>query len=148
MSGQFKVFVGVDESEGSAHAVRWALEEARARHGELTAVMTWGYLDQRPLRGAPTFEQDYTAKSAETALRQYLDEAVGPEAAAQIKRRLVNDIPTRGLVEASEDADLFVVGSRRLTGLGEFVLGSVAHHVTKHARCPVVVVPFPRQAAA
>jgi nucleotide-binding universal stress UspA family protein len=118
MSGRFKVFVGVDGSEGSANAVRWALEEARVRHGELTAVMTWGFLDQRPLRGQPTFDPQYTDETADAALVQYLEEAVGADAAREIKHRLVTDIPTRGLVEASEDADMFVVGTRGLSGLG------------------------------
>lgn len=36
-------------------------------------------------------------------------------------------------------ADLVVVGSRGLTGLAEFVLGSVASNVAKHAHCPVLV---------
>ena len=70
------------------------------------------------------------------------------EAAGAIKRRVICDIATRGLVYASEDADLFVVGTRGRSGLGEFILGSVAHHLTKHARCPVVVVPAARAAAA
>jgi nucleotide-binding universal stress UspA family protein len=148
MSELFKVFVGVDGSVGSAHAVRWALEETRARGGELTAVMAWSYLDQRPERGHPTFDPEYTAASAAAALRQYLAEAVGADAALPIKSRLVCDIPTRGLVEASEDADLFVVGSRGLGGVGEFILGSVAHHLVRHSRCPVVVVPAAREDAA
>lgn len=148
MSDFFKVFVGVDGSEGSAHAVRWAIEEAHARHGELTAVMAWGFLDQRPERGHPTFDPQYTAATADAALQQYLEDAVGAEDAREIKRRLVCDIATRGLVEASEDADLFVVGSRGLSGLGEFILGSVAHHVARHAPCPVVIVPKARQHAA
>lgn len=148
MSQRFEVFVGVDGSEGSARAVRWALEEAKLRKGELTAVMTWGYLDQRPERGHPAFEETYTGKSADAALQQYLEDAVGADTAGAIKRRVVCDIATRGLVEASEDADLFVVGTRGLSGLGEFILGSVAHHLTKHARCPVVVVPPARVEAA
>ncbi len=37
-------------------------------------------------------------------------------------------------------ADLIVVGSRGLTGLRRFLLGSVAHEVARHAPCSVMVV--------
>jgi nucleotide-binding universal stress UspA family protein len=44
------------------------------------------------------------------------------------------------LVNAAEDADLLVVGSRGRSGVRSTLLGSVALHCTTHARCPVVVV--------
>ncbi len=37
-------------------------------------------------------------------------------------------------------ADLIVVGSKGLTGLRRFLLGSVAHKVARHAPCAVIVV--------
>ena len=37
-------------------------------------------------------------------------------------------------------ADLIVVGSKGLTGLRRFLLGSVAHKVARHAPCSVLVV--------
>ncbi|MBD8500395.1 universal stress protein [Paenibacillus arenosi] len=36
--------------------------------------------------------------------------------------------------------DLVVIGSRGLSGLKEFVLGSVSHHVVQSAKCPVLVI--------
>jgi nucleotide-binding universal stress UspA family protein len=44
------------------------------------------------------------------------------------------------LVNAAEDADLLVVGSRGRSGVRSTLLGSVALHCTTHARCPIVVV--------
>ncbi len=37
-------------------------------------------------------------------------------------------------------ADIIVIGSRGLSGLQEFVLGSVSHKVAKRANCPVLIV--------
>ena len=43
-------------------------------------------------------------------------------------------------------ADLIVLGSRGLTGLGSVVLGSVSHAVLQHADRAVLVVPSPKVA--
>jgi nucleotide-binding universal stress UspA family protein len=54
------------------------------------------------------------------------------------------------IVVAAEaaSADLVVVGSRGLTGLDRFLLGSVARNVAKHCRQPVLVAREPRQSLA
>ena len=47
--------------------------------------------------------------------------------------------PVLALREASKDAGLLVVGSRRLGRLSRFVLGSVSHDIVQTASCPVAV---------
>jgi nucleotide-binding universal stress UspA family protein len=46
------------------------------------------------------------------------------------------------IVEAAvaEHADLIVVGTHERGTVGRLFLGSVSHHVVRHARCPVMVV--------
>jgi nucleotide-binding universal stress UspA family protein len=41
---------------------------------------------------------------------------------------------------AAEHADLIVVGTHERGTVGRLFLGSVSHHVVRHARCPVMVV--------
>jgi nucleotide-binding universal stress UspA family protein len=53
--------------------------------------------------------------------------------------------PAQVLLEAAEDADMVVVGSRGLGGFAGLLLGSVARRVTHLAPCPVVVVPSEKQ---
>lgn len=52
----------------------------------------------------------------------------------------------RILATADEvEADVIVVGSKGLSGIREFFLGSVSHKVLKHARASVLIAPLPGQ---
>jgi nucleotide-binding universal stress UspA family protein len=53
---------------------------------------------------------------------------------------LVND-PADGLVAASENVDLLVMGSRALGPKRAVVMGSVSRKVVDRAACPVLVLP-------
>ena len=44
------------------------------------------------------------------------------------------------LLDASDGADLLVVGSRGHGGFVEALLGSTGQHCVNHATCPVVVI--------
>jgi nucleotide-binding universal stress UspA family protein len=45
------------------------------------------------------------------------------------------------ILDAAEDADLIVLGTRGLGTVSGALLGSVTHHVVHHATRPAVVVP-------
>src|SRR5699024_5365101 len=61
--------------------------------------------------------------------------------ALEVQTELSTRPPSTGLLEASEDSSLVVVGTRGLSGLGAMFLGSVSTRVAAHASCPTVVVP-------
>ncbi|MBP1157245.1 MULTISPECIES: universal stress protein [unclassified Paenibacillus] len=50
--------------------------------------------------------------------------------------------PSKTIVSYAQESncDLIVIGSRGLSAIGEFMLGSVSHYVLKHAKIPVLVV--------
>lgn len=50
--------------------------------------------------------------------------------------------PALAILEYAEESgsDLIIMGSRGLSGLREFVLGSVSHHVVQHSKVPVLIV--------
>ena len=103
----------------------------------------WSFLDQYHADRSDRFDSDYTEESARAALDSWVGEAFSAEAA--VKRRVVNDLPARALLEASDAADLLVLGARGKGGFEGLLFGSVSERVAQLASRPVAVV---RAAAA
>ncbi len=129
------VVVGVDGSEGSQRALRWAAEYARMSGAPLQAVMAW---DLPTNYGMPANYDDVDfTKEAEARLEQTLA-AVGDLGAVQ--QRVEQGHPAAVLVSASDHARLLVIGSHGHGAFAASLLGSVSHKCIHHAQCPVVVV--------
>ncbi len=58
----------------------------------------------------------------------------------EVRPRVAEGRAAQVLVEASEGADLLVVGNRGHGGLTEALLGSVGQYWVRHASCPVVIM--------
>ena len=63
-----------------------------------------------------------------------------------IEKRLAHGHPADQMLSLTKrkNADLLVVGSRGMTGLRRFFLGSVSHNLVQHAPCSVLVVRQPQ----
>ena len=133
------IIVGVDGSQSSADALRWAAEEAGRRGWATVAVLCWGYLDQHHAAG-DAFDPGYSEADAQATIDASVVAALGESATVPVERIVVNDLPARGLLERSMDADLLVVGARGLSPIKELVLGSVSQQCLEHSPIPVVVV--------
>ena len=96
------------------------------------------------LRDRSRFEEAARTTAAEL-LGSVLYEQRDALAGVEVERVVIDDRhPAEALIEASNDADLVVVGSRGRGGFWQLLLGSVSHAVVLHAVCPVVVVPARR----
>lgn len=135
-----QIVVGMDESEGAAHALRWAVCEGAGRDWQVRAVLAWSFLDQHQLEATETFDPDYNEQVARETLAAVVERAVGAEAAAGIEQEIVCDLAAGALIERSADADLLVVGARGLGGFKSLLLGSVGSQCLHHAHCPVAIV--------
>ena len=126
------VVVGVDGSPGSRAALDWAGQDAalRGRRLVLLAAAT-------PSAGAPAPAYDVTGSPALVEAREYA-EARWPD--LEVLPLAVGERAAPALIEASSHAAVVVLGSHGHSAVDRFVLGSVTHHVTAHALCPVVVV--------
>jgi nucleotide-binding universal stress UspA family protein len=134
------IVVGTEESDGAATALLWAADEADRHGATLTAVLAWGYLDQHRATPSDDFDTAYDDADAGAALDAILERVLGPERAAGVKRRVINDLAPQAMVDAAADADLLVVGARGLGQLRGAVLGSVSRYCLQHAPCPVAVI--------
>jgi nucleotide-binding universal stress UspA family protein len=143
------IVVGVDGSETSHEALRWAAEEARLRSARLVAVYAWSFIPAQPI-GDPGMlaapvgdipgQLEAESDAAQGALDAAVDAALGAEPGIEVEPKLVERDAGEALVAESADADLVVVGSHGRTGFRAALLGSVSRHVVDHSKCPVVVV--------
>jgi nucleotide-binding universal stress UspA family protein len=133
------IVVGVDESVGAAAALRWAAAERALDDCSLTAVLCWTYLEQHRSQPNQRFDPEYGDTEARQALDTIVEQVLGADA-AHVQRRTVNDHTARGLLDASAEADLLVLGARGLSGWREIVVGSVTRQCLHHATKPVAVI--------
>jgi nucleotide-binding universal stress UspA family protein len=68
--------------------------------------------------------------------------ALGDQQPQSVAVVALSGFPAKTLIDASENSDLVVVGSRGGGGFGALFMGSVSSQVVHHAKCPVVVVPM------
>jgi nucleotide-binding universal stress UspA family protein len=142
-----RIVVGVDGSQHSLEALRFAIAEARLRGAKVVAVHV-PHVPAAPLAGAPIFligdlpdlvqaVEQSAAKILADALAEVSSEAEGVEVETAIAR---GDV-AHELVEAADGAELLVLGSRGHGGFVGLLLGSVSQQCAHRARCPVVIVP-------
>lgn len=132
------VVVGVDGSEPSLAALRFAVEQAASRLVPLRVLRAWHPPAQR--WQPPAFDPREIV-AAERALLD--DELTGwrekyPD--VTMTAEAVGDNPGRVLVDASRTASLVVVGSRGRGGFTGLLLGSVSQQLLHHSHSPVAVI--------
>ena len=131
------IVVGVDGSEPSRAALRWALRQAEHTGAQVRAVAAWEYPAFYSWEGGPMPPDDF-----QDAARRNLDEAVADVAGegSGVQRAVVQGHSAQALLEAATGAELLVVGSRGHGSFYRTLLGSVSQRCAVHAKCPVVIV--------
>jgi nucleotide-binding universal stress UspA family protein len=141
---KYGILVAVDGSVESDAAVGWAAREAVMRDADVTlmhviapVVVGWPV---RYLRASFNESQEENARQvigqAQKTVRTSLEDAEPPAVRTEVQRSAV----AVTLINASRNAQLVVVGSRGMGGIGRVVLGSVSNGLVHYAHCPVVIV--------
>ena len=132
------MLVGIDGSEGSARALRWALARTD-QFGPVQPLLAWQYPWWAYSTPFPPPAGDFRKQAEAMA-----DRAVEGVPVDRCRPPIV----TRGdagptLVEVGATEPLIVVGTRGRGALADRLLGSVSGHVVAHSTVPVAVVPTP-----
>jgi len=139
------VVVGVDGSPESRAAVEFALREATRRQASLRVIAAAQLPEYWTIAYGPADLPSPEEVIADTKrlARRTLDEVVNahPElAAVEFTVEAIAGSPGPVLVDASEGADLLVLGHRGHGAVRSALLGSVGLHCAVHATCPTTIV--------
>lgn len=137
-----KILIAVDNSEHSLVAAKKGLELAE----QLKATVALLFVIDRTRimhssdTGIFTEEAIGQLRSEAEATLDQLTAVLGIE---DLTRFTPEGIPTEEIIRTAEtwDADLIVMGTHGRTGLLHLLLGSIAEHVLRHSKIPVLVVP-------
>lgn len=141
-----RVVVGIDGSESSHQALRWARFLAQTTGSTVEATAVWQPVVAYGLAGigwaaAPRTPSDWDpAEEANKILNDSLDEVFGAQRPPKLQLTVREGNAAQVLIELSKGATMLVVGSRGHGGFANLLLGSVSGACTEHATCPVLVV--------
>lgn len=144
-----KILIAVDDSKYSHHAAAYGFELAK----KLNASVALVHINELPI--AVNITGDPILGDSGMILPELLD--IQKERAATLFKRIKEDFAkgkdvkefivegnvTNQIVEIAKefDASLIVMGTHGRTGFSHFISGSIAEQVTRHAKCPVLIIP-------
>ena len=153
------IVVGTDGSEPAEEAVRQATDLA-SREGARLHIVTayhgpqllrertttiWtnepkGVVDSGRTDGGPPIETIDLREVAESVVKRAARVALSKGVDVETHAR--EGHPSEVIIDLAnqEHADLIIVGSRGLTGIQRYLLGSVSSKVSEHAPCNVMIV--------
>ena len=152
------IVVGTDGSEPADEAVRQATDLASREGAHLHLVAAYpdpqmvrdrttlwsndpkGLIDTGRSGGGTQTETVNLREVAESVVQRAAREAV--RRGVDVETHVYEGEPAEVIINIAnqEHADLIVVGSRGLTGIQRYLLGSVSTKVSEHAHCSVMIV--------
>jgi nucleotide-binding universal stress UspA family protein len=136
------IVVGTDGSPAADRALEEAIEIAQRDGAKLHLVTAFpdpAVIRERVTSGA-TSVQVNLSEVADSVLTRAAERA--EEKGIPAETYASESDPAEAILEVAkaQDADLIVVGSRGLSGIQRFLLGSVSSKVSEHAACSVMIV--------
>jgi nucleotide-binding universal stress UspA family protein len=128
----YRVVVGVDGSAESLIALDWAAEHCQRYARQLAVIMAWHIPTEHASAVAALREVDLESAAADV-IAEAVDQAKARSPELDVRQSVVSGSPGKVLVQASQDAALLVVGTKR-------TLGTVSSYCAHYASCPVVLV--------
>jgi nucleotide-binding universal stress UspA family protein len=136
------VVVGVDGSEQSVAALRWAARYAAAAGAAVRAVLVWHYpmMASTPESETPDVFNEDSKELMQSSIDAAIDRAFPGQPDPGIATQVSYGHPAEVLIEESKHADLLVVGGSGHGAFTGMLVGSVSIHCVTGAFCPVTVI--------
>ena len=134
-----KIVVPVDGSRYADKALRYASDLAKRYGSSVTLIHVVATRVYAMAEVGVLISKDLDKEGKEILKRsQELASSLGISA----NTKLVSGVPAEEILRfaESEKFDLIVMGSRGLSEVKAFLLGSVSDKVSHHAKCPVLIV--------
>jgi nucleotide-binding universal stress UspA family protein len=145
-----KVLVPVDYSEHSRAVLNYALKFAERLDAEVTAAHVWETKPNVPANfkvktpdGRSMTAGELIREEALGAMNQFL-KSMNLSEGSRVSSCILSGAAADAIIKKAEQGgyDLIVMGTQSRTGIGRFVLGSVAERVIKTTTIPVLAVPL------
>lgn len=139
-----RILAPTDFSPGADAALQWAMQLAEGFEGRLTIL----HVVDASLGAIAGFPAHMAAMPAYGELLEVIRREAKTEMAKVARRYpsaatvIREGAPRSGILDAAKEikADLIVMGTHGRTGLAHVFFGSVAEHVVRHSRVPVLTV--------
>jgi nucleotide-binding universal stress UspA family protein len=140
-----RILVGVDGSPYAERALRCAVDLSKKYGAKLIiahVVLRQFYAvtpSEAGVLATTVFVKEMEAEGKEIMSKA---EAYARAQGADYEYKLLQGVPAEEIMKTaiSENVDLIVLGSRGLTEVRAFLLGSVSDKVSHHAKCPTLIV--------
>ncbi len=143
-----KILFATDGSECAKRAEKYAIELAKDENGEVTAISVGNIsyaavpigIDGTTMLQATIADAiENETKNAEKFLNEFKEIAEKENVKVNTMVKIGN--PDTEIIEESEkNYDVIIIGSKGLSGIKRYLLGSVAEHVVRYSKIPVLVV--------
>jgi nucleotide-binding universal stress UspA family protein len=136
-----KIVVGLDGSQQSLTALRWAIRRAASSDSVLDVVHCW---QSRPAVEVLFGSRDELSRGSVCMLQNEVVAALAALPDLPTRPR-IHQVSRQGrtaaiLTEQAADAQLLVLGAHSRTDTRDLVFGRVASSCLRHSACPVVIV--------
>lgn len=140
-----KILVGVDGSPFAEKALKYAVDLAKTYHAKLLivhVVLRRFYAvtpSEAGVLATTVFMKEMEAEGKEIMNKA---ESYAKGEGVDYECRLIQGVPADEIIKTaqSEKVDLIVMGSRGLTEVRAFLLGSVSDKLSHHSKCPTLIV--------
>jgi nucleotide-binding universal stress UspA family protein len=141
-----QILCPVDFSVHSRRALRYAAALAARARGKLTVLFVADPLLNAAVAAA-AYDVNALSARTEAELRRFVTSTLGANApTATIATAVGHVAPEIAKMAGRIGADLIVMGSRGLTGVGKWFFGSTTAQMLRKSAVPILVVPSKRRA--